>query len=185
MPELPKLRSLDVNPRKLIPGLIILCAVIFGGPKLLQIVEEKQGQQGPEIQYQTPEDDVRYAVERFGDVLKNVPLSGEPSIASQAIEENYLEYLTPQLRDQWSRNPNQALGRLTSSPWPERIDILSIEKAGEEYTVHAEIVYMTSQEMANGGDSGRDAVTFTLVPKLWSSYMPQGWAISAVQLEQR
>ncbi|MEO5927343.1 MAG: hypothetical protein ABIO72_01440 [Patescibacteria group bacterium] len=117
-------------------------------------------------------------------MLKNVPLSGTTEIAAQMIEESYLQYLTPDLRDRWKRNPDQALGRLTSSPWPERIDILSIEKTGEDYTVHAEVVYMTSQEMAHGGDAGRDKVTLTLVPKLWNNFMPQGWAISSVAMQR-
>lgn len=190
MPLHLRFRDLDTNPRKLVPGLIILCAILVGGPILLKEVERRYGSQGPEIQYQTPEDDVRHTVESFGDVLKNVPLSAEPAITSQTIEENYLEYLTPQLRDQWTRNPNQALGRLTSSPWPERIDVETITKTtdetfGEAYLVKANIVYMTSEEMAHGGDAGRDSVTFTLVPKLWSSRMPQGWAISNVQLERK
>jgi hypothetical protein len=115
------------------------------------------------VQYQTPEDSVRQTVQGFGDVLKNVPLSGTTEIASLAIKENYRDYLAPNVLDQWVRNPNQAIGRLTSSPWPERIDIESITRNDDgTYTVEGEIVYMTSEEMAHGGDAGYETVTVTV-----------------------
>lgn len=40
-----------------------------------------------------------------------------------------------------------AQGRLTSSPWPERIDILNIEKLSESaYKVQGEIIEVTGVE---------------------------------------
>src|SRR4051812_39369466 len=62
--------------------------------------------------------DVQKLVADFGAHLKNVPLSGTPDIARQAIQQNYSEYVSPALLEQWITDPDLAPGRLTSSPWP-------------------------------------------------------------------
>ncbi|MDD2495444.1 MAG: hypothetical protein PHE29_09645, partial [Tissierellia bacterium] len=49
-------------------------------------------------------------------------------------------------------DPRSAPGRVSSSPWPERIEITDFEKlSNEEYNVTGRIVELTSQEVTHGG----------------------------------
>jgi hypothetical protein len=83
-------------------------------------------------------------VKDFGLVLKNVSLLS-PN-ASNEIEENYKDFLTPELLDQWKANPNEAIGRLTSSPWPDRIEVLGVIPSGSnKFEVLGNMVEVTSQ----------------------------------------
>ncbi|HOQ09731.1 MAG TPA: copper amine oxidase N-terminal domain-containing protein, partial [Syntrophomonadaceae bacterium] len=59
----------------------------------------------------------------FGQRLKNVSLLAPDDVVTKSIKENYAEYVSPELLAQWQKDPANAPGRLTSSPWPERIDI--------------------------------------------------------------
>ncbi|MCK9360889.1 hypothetical protein M0Q28_01530 [Patescibacteria group bacterium] len=99
---------------------------------------------------------VRGVVENLGKALKNVPLSGSRDVATQAMDEQYRGYVSAALLQRWKSDPVNALGRLTSSPWPERIDILRVERrAATRYVVFGEVVLMTSVELTEGGDAGR------------------------------
>lgn len=175
-------REIDANPRILIPCLILIGLIVFGGPMLVEKIRSHYGIptiSHPVIEHQTPEDDIRHRVEEFGNVIKNVPLAATPEIVTLAVRENYSIYLSDELLNQWARNPNQALGRETSSPWPERIDVESITKEENgNYTVKGEIVSMTSQEMAHGGDAGREAITLTVEPA------GQRWVIGAITVQR-
>jgi hypothetical protein len=53
---------------------------------------------------------------------------------------------------QWKNDPRSAPGRVSSSPWPERIEIADFEKlSDEEYNITGRIVELTSREAAHGG----------------------------------
>ncbi len=117
----------------------------------------------------------RSVVEQFGTALKNVPLSGSGEIARQAIQENYESYVTPELLEQWQADPSTAPGRQTSSPWPERIEIVSTAEQSESFVVQGNIVLMTSVEETQGGVAG-------LVPFVaLVSPTDSGWRIVAFQ----
>jgi hypothetical protein len=89
-------------------------------------------------------------VEDFGYVLKKVSLIS-PS-AAQDIEENYGDFVSPELITKWRNDPLKAPGRLTSSPWPERIDISTVENiASYSYLVKGDIIEVTSAEEEQGG----------------------------------
>lgn len=65
----------------------------------------------------------------------------------KAMKENYGDYVVDELIDRWLENLDEAPGRLLSSPWPEKIDILSLEKISPtEYKVEGKIVEVTSVE---------------------------------------
>jgi hypothetical protein len=54
-------------------------------------------------------------------------------------------------------------GRTVSSPWPERIEIDSVQKLDStSYTVNGKIIGMTSVEMTQGGNAGETPITLTL-----------------------
>jgi hypothetical protein len=95
---------------------------------------------------------VKTQVENFGLTLKLVSLSAPKEVAAQDIRQQYAQFLTPELLDEWVNNPQVALGRLVSSPWPERIDIDSLNKTAEgQYAVSGKIIEMTSVEKEKGG----------------------------------
>ncbi|HEX9061020.1 MAG TPA: hypothetical protein VF941_12645, partial [Clostridia bacterium] len=80
---------------------------------------------------------IRTIVERFGKVLKNVSLLAPDTDIIKSMKANYAEYVTPDLLANWEGNPSvRAAGRLTSSPWPDRIEISRVVKnADSSYSV--------------------------------------------------
>ena len=90
---------------------------------------------------------VERVVENFGKRLQLVSLLAPEEVLEQSIQENYSEFVSPTLLEQWLQDPVNAPGRLTSSPWPDCIVILDTEKVSEEaYEVKAEIIEITSIE---------------------------------------
>ena len=70
-------------------------------------------------------------VESFGKKLQQVSLLAPPEDLKKNMEENYGSYVTSELLTQFLNDPDNAPGRLTSSPWPDRIEITSTEKTSE------------------------------------------------------
>lgn len=94
----------------------------------------------------------RAVVVAFGQRMQNVPLAATKEIAAAAIQNNYADYVTPQLLNAWLYDPTKAPGRSTSSPWPDRIEISSIAKNKDgDYVVVGNVVEITSVEVENGG----------------------------------
>ncbi len=86
-------------------------------------------------------------VEQFGRKLKMVSLTSSPSDLAKSMQEHYRDFAAPELIAYWAENAEEAPGRLTSSPWPERIDVESIEKTAKDvYKVTGRIV-----EVVGGG----------------------------------
>lgn len=91
-------------------------------------------------------------VQNFGEQLRMVSLLAPEDILKDTMNEYYGDYVSVELIEKWLKDPVAAPGKLTSSPWPGRIDILSVEKASEnEYIVVGNIVEFTSVEMEEGG----------------------------------
>ncbi len=115
---------------------------------------------------------VRALIEEFGTKLKNVSLLNEGGVWSQ-IQNIYGPYLTRELLDEWARNPAKALGRQTSSPWPERIEVGSLERRSDtEYLVQSYLIEVTNEGSGIGEtptETSRRAVVFTvrLVDDMW------------------
>lgn len=109
------------------------------------------------------EQEVRTLVSSFGQALKMVSLLAPPETVAADMEKYYAEYVTPELLQKWQGDPEQAPGRVSSSPWPERIDILSVEEISDtEYTVNGEVVEVTSVELTQGGIAAKRPVTLTV-----------------------
>jgi hypothetical protein len=91
-------------------------------------------------------------VKGFGEKLKMVSLLAPEDMVKDSIKESYGEFVSPTLLEKWLNDPAKAPGRTTSSPWPERIDIISAEKLSDtEYEVKGYIIEVTSVELAEGG----------------------------------
>lgn len=103
--------------------------------------EEKTGNNGGQ------EQEIIQLVEDFGGQLQKVSLLAPQEILEESMQENYGEYVAQELISQWLEDPTNAPGRLTSSPWPDRIEIDNIEEISEDtYQVEGEIIEVTSAE---------------------------------------
>jgi hypothetical protein len=100
------------------------------------------------------EQEIRALVEAFGKAMQNVSLLS--SDASAAMEKYYGEYVTPELLAKWKVNPSAAPGRVASSPWPDRIEVLNIKNIDkQQYLVDGVIIEVTSTELENGGAAAK------------------------------
>lgn len=109
------------------------------------------------------EEAVKNLVEDFGGRLKMVSLLAPPDIVNQSMAENYDGLVSPALLGIWQKDPMNAPGRLTSSPWPDRIEILSAgEVSMDEYQVKGAIIEVTSVEKESGGAAAKRPVTLAV-----------------------
>lgn len=114
----------------------------------------------------------RRVVTEFGERLKDVPLLAPDSILRREIREEYAPLVTDTLLARWIAHPDRAPGREVSSPWPERIEIRSVEAAGESACiVKGTVIYLTSMEVTHGGAAARVPVTVRVVED-------DGWRIA-------
>src|SRR5450756_1347367 len=91
--------------------------------------------------------EVTALVENFGSKLKEVSLSAPGEIVSQEIETIYAPFVSSNLLLDLTNNPARAPGRDVSSPWPEKIEIVSMEKLDSHtIQVKGKIILMTSVE---------------------------------------
>jgi hypothetical protein len=116
-------------------------------------------------------------VKSFGGKLQNFSLLAPNDIVKKELQKNYEKLITPQLLSKWSANPLTAPGRLTSSPWPDRIEIKAVIKlSGNEYEVKGEIIEITSVEKVNGGYAEKRPITLRI------KKIKNNWLISDVYL---
>ncbi|MBU2103969.1 hypothetical protein KKD95_03070 [Patescibacteria group bacterium] len=99
------------------------------------------------------EGDVRALVQSFSNQLDTVLLL-EPD-AAETIKSVYAPYVANALIEAWAADPLNAPGRLTSSPSPDYIHIVSVKKLDTGiYEVAGEVVMVTST-----GEAGRIPVS--------------------------
>lgn len=145
--------------KTLVLTLVLLLSISVAGCTTAQInMGETSKNQGQEIQ-NNDEDTVNSLVEAFGKKLQMVSLLAPEDVLEQSMQENYGDYVSHTLLEQWLKDPINAPGRLTSSPWPDRIEIISTEKISEEaYEVKGEII-----EIASANDEAVAKRPITLV----------------------
>jgi len=103
---------------------------------------------------------VTAVVEGFGQKLQQVSLLASSEDLKKSINENYASYVTKELLDKFLSAPENAPGRLTSSPWPDRIEIASAEKTSEGvYKVEGTIIEITSAEQGTGNAAAKRPIT--------------------------
>jgi hypothetical protein len=103
---------------------------------------------------------IKSLVEAFGKMLQRVSLLAPKAKVIQSIQENYSAYVSPTLLEKWKNRPQSAPGRMVSSPWPDRIEVLSITKRSKnEYEVKGQIIEITSMEKVGGGYSSKKGIT--------------------------
>lgn len=150
----------------LIPLILLLSISLFGC-----VYGENKGQQKNEVlpkenpQQSTTSDMATIAslVEGFGSKLQTFSLQAPKSVVKKNMQDNYSDFVSPTLLAKWQSDPQNAPGRMLSSPWPDRIEISSIEKISENaYKVKGEIIEITSTEKVNGGTAAKRPITLAV-----------------------
>ena len=113
---------------------------------------------------------VSQLVTSFGAYEKSISPLGPVETARSDIQQNYGQFVTSDLLQQWRADPTHAPGRLTSSPWPDRIEIDSVSPQGAGYIVSGHIIMMTS-----AGKSGEVPVVLLVLRENGA------WKIAAYQ----
>lgn len=109
------------------------------------------------------EEAVRTQVTGFGAALRMVSLLAPQEQVETAMQQYYGAYTAPELLSQWETSPQSAPGRLTSSPWPERIDVSSVKKiADDTYVVEGAVIEVTSADTRESGAAASYPVIITL-----------------------
>jgi len=89
-------------------------------------------------------------IDNFGHELTNVTIIDPENVVAEQIKEHYTPYLTSNLLSKWVFDPSLAMGRTTSSPWPDRIEVDSMEKVDSgRIKVQGHVVWV-----ASGGQNG-------------------------------
>lgn len=124
---------------------------------------------------------VRNVVEQFGKELSDVSLLAPKNDVAAQMQAHYDEYVAMPLLITWMNDPLHAPGRLTSSPWPDRIDIGSIEQIGEGpvYHVEGQLIEVTN-EGGGIGESPTEALRRPIT--LTVEKLTEGWRITEVTL---
>lgn len=112
----------------------------------------------------------REAAVHFGTQIQNVSLLSPD--ASSTLASLYGPLVTPELLALWQADPENAPGRITSSPYPSRIEILSSAKQGSGYVVSGRVAMETS-----AGAAGSVPVVLFLTP------VDNRWLVAAYQIQ--
>lgn len=135
---------------------------------------------GYNLQNTTDEAKVIRVVEDFGQSLKSVSLLAPADIVTKSIQENYGQYVSPDLLAKWQQDPENAPGRVTSSPWPERIDVLNMEKKTDfNYEIKGEIIKVTSVDLSQGGYASKQPITLTVEKE------KDSWLITSYEYDEK
>lgn len=107
---------------------------------------------------------IKSLVSNFGDRLKMVSLLAPEDVLLESIEKNYGKFISKALLEKWKAKPQTAPGRLTSSPWPDRIEILSIVSISKGvYEVKGMIIEVTSTEQTSEEATSKIPVVLKIV----------------------
>lgn len=86
----------------------------------------------------------------FGSKLALVSLTNPKAVILQEMQTHYSDFVSSQLIEQWAEEPDQAPGRLTSSPWPDRIETINVEWIQDgSFAVNGTIVEVIAEAIDN------------------------------------
>ena len=151
---------------------LVGCTTQVNGSQLEEEQQQEDTQQNEDNQQEedsssmdnaSEEEEVTSLVEEFGQTLQKVSILAPEDQVKESIEENYGDFLSSSLLSEWLNDPQSALGREVSSPWPDRIEILDMGKSSNHtYEVKGEIIEITSVEKVNGGIAAKRPITLIL-----------------------
>ncbi|HYE83435.1 MAG TPA: hypothetical protein VEG39_14860 [Clostridia bacterium] len=163
----------------LIVLVLLLSASLFGcvsAENQAQLNEE--GQRKEDLQQEEQQQEDKFDEEAaaalvgdFGSKLQLVSLQAPKDIVEKSMLENYGDFVSEELLAKWISDPLNAPGRLTSSPWPDRIEIQTVVKLPENtYEVKGEIIEITSVEKASGGIAAKRPIIL-LIKKIGNRWL--------------
>lgn len=117
----------------------VLAVVLIAGAGLYALMQRTP------VPPVSDESSVQSLVAEFGGRLKNVPLLAPQAELVTTMQSEYGHLVTPVLITSWLADPKNAPGRVTSSPWPDRIDVTRIQDVGAAYRVEGHIIEVTSE----------------------------------------
>ena len=147
---------------------LLLCISLLG---CTSTAGESKQEEGKEVQggivIKQPAEDAEKAitklVEEYGKKLQMVSLQAPKDIVEKSMKEHYGEFVSAELLKKWASDPITAPGRLTSSPWPDRIEIAAIKKLTDQtYRVEGQIIEITSTEQEKGEAAAKRAIVLDL-----------------------
>lgn len=159
----------------LISVLILLLCIPF--PGCGKTVEDQAPQVNQVNLEENNEETVVNIILEFGSKLQNISLLAPQDTVAKSMQANYGDLVTPALLEKWQEDPQNAPGRMVSSPWPDRIEVRTVEKAAEDrYEVQGEIIEITSAEKTNDGIAAKRPITLVV------QKTGERWLIAAVTL---
>ena len=101
--------------------------------------------------------------EEFGQRLKLVSLAAPEDIVTEDMRRYYGDLVSPELLAAWEQNPLNAPGRLVSSPWPDRIEVRTVQKiSAQTYNVQGQIIEITSVEEGTDASAAKRPVSLII-----------------------
>lgn len=124
--------------KKVLIGLLVVVLVVL----VVGVILTVKDSQSLSVEEKT---EITALIEGFGKKLASVDKVAPDEVVVKSIKENYSPFLSSNLILKWTSNPSEALGRICSSPWPDRIEILSMKKLdANTVKVKGYVVWVTS-----------------------------------------
>ena len=140
--------------------LVVLIVVVLIGLTVAGIVLSVKG---PMFLTSEEKSQITTLIEDFGKKLTSVDLLSPEDMIAENIQKYYSPYLTADLLMKWTFDPFQAMGRFLSSPWPDRIEIDSMERIDDNtIKVKGYVIWVVS---GNGTLDVTDRVPTVLIVK--------------------
>jgi cytoskeletal protein RodZ len=144
-------------------GIIVAILILVGGVWWWYSLSTPPPEEITDQSEQADQAAVTTTVTNFGKQLQMVPLAASSTGVANAVATYYTPYVAPELLEKWQSNPASAPGRLTSSPWPDHIDVTAINKNTDgSYTIQGTVAEVTSVEEQTGGTADSYPVTIML-----------------------
>ncbi len=106
---------------------------------------------------------IKNTVVEFGTKLKNVSLLADQEVVAADMDTHYAAYVSPDLLTLWKNGAESRLGRHTSSPWPDRIEVVEVvAEQDATYTVEGNIIEITNADDPLHGVFAVQPVTLTV-----------------------
>lgn len=106
---------------------------------------------------------VRAIITTLGQRMQYVYLTAKHDVFVGELNQQYGQFVAPGTLSEWQQGYLPAPGRRASSPWPARIDIVSVTPSGSlSYVVTGKVVEVTSKELSSGGAAAIYPVSFKL-----------------------
>ncbi len=141
---------------------VLLVLLLVGGVASYGSLAPNTGSQSGTSSSAVNDPEVRVAVEGFGAAMQKVSLLAPTAERKAAMEQNYSAFVAPELLAAWALDGADALGRSTSSPWPDRIQIVEMHEQGAAFVVEGNVIEVVNTTSSTTAPVAVYPVTLTL-----------------------